>query len=203
MAIKLPNLSGAGAHRLIACARIKKSDKSVQQLLKERRSLIFPYTASGRNFFGRLITGGFVGHFHVECATPEYFPAGMKPKPNATLKEFEAIAEPVMGCDAGIRIKCFFEVPLAALSKTGVIQTLSAETIAAGVSVKLTAGTLTLSGSPIHRVEWRLENDERIRIGLDSLRTQQITQDYLNELLAWSRSLFDVIILSKEAKSNA
>ena len=201
MPIKFPNLANAGAFHLVACARIKTSTKSVQESLRERQSLIFPYTVSARSFFARLITGGVPGHFHVECVAPEFFGERGKPKPNSTLSDFEAIAKPIIGCDARVRVKCLFKVPISSLSKTGVIRTLSAETTAAGVSVKLTAGTLSLSGSPIDKVEWTLEDGELIRIGLDSLHSQRITETYLDDLLNESRSLFDVIILSKEAKS--
>jgi hypothetical protein len=202
MAIKLPNVSAAGALRLITCSRVKAPGKAVREALKQRRSLIFPYRVSGRDFFGRLITGGVTGHFHFECAAPESFAEAFKPKPNSTVKEFEAIADTVIGCDAAVRAICFFQVPISALSKTGVIRTLSAETTAAGVSVKLTAGTLTLSGSPIDRVEWKLQEDDLIRIGLESVSSIRISENYLNDLLNESRSLFDVIILEKEAKSN-
>jgi hypothetical protein len=202
MAIKLPNLSAAGALRLIVCARVKRPGKIVQESLKQRRSLIFTYSVSGRNFFGRLITGGFPGHFHVECASPESFAEASKPKPNSTVQEFQAIADPVVGCDAGAQARCFFEVPISDLSKTGVIRTLSAETTAAGVSVKLTAGTLAFSGSPIDRVEWKIQADDSIRIGLESVSSVKITENYLDDLLNETRSLFDVIILGKETKSN-
>jgi hypothetical protein len=202
MAIKLPNVSAAGALRFITCSRVKASGKIVRESLKQRRSLIFTYRVSGRDFFGRLITGGVTGHFHVECAAPESFAEAFKPKPNSTVKEFEAIADAIIGCDATIRSIGFFQVPLSDLSKTGVIRTLSAETTAAGMSVKLTAGTLKLSGSPIDRIEWKLQEDDSIRIGLENVSPIRISENYLNDLLNESRSLFDVIILAKEAKSN-
>ena len=200
MPIILPDLTTSGLLRLGVCGRIVEPDKSLAKWLEERRSLICTYTLSHKKYFARVITGGVKGHFHVESASSTFFPR--QPNTNAQRKDWDVTTDKVIGAQVIARIRSWFEVPLTSLAQNGVIRTLSQPTSAAGASLKLTAGTLTLSGSPIDRVEWELRDKQRIRVAIDSVRTVTIDENYLVEMQKWSRALFDATVLSTEVTAN-
>src|SRR5437762_6021869 len=66
MPIKLPNLAETQAVRLIACGYVEPKDKSLLSWLNRRRTLISSYSVARHNYFLRVGTGGFSGHFHLE-----------------------------------------------------------------------------------------------------------------------------------------
>ncbi|HEV2803361.1 MAG TPA: hypothetical protein VGW57_00385 [Chthoniobacterales bacterium] len=201
MPIKLPNLAETDTIRLIACGSIEAKQKSLRTWLNQRRALISSYKVANRAYFVRCATGGFSGHFHLECAAPGAFTS--RPKANTRLKDIDALSEKVLGLPIKVRLTCYFLVPIASLGATGIIRTLSADTTAAGVSMKLTAGTLALSGSPIQSVRWELEDDARlVRIAVVTLRKRILAEDYLIEAQQWSRSLFDVMIMARGVSRN-
>lgn len=200
MSIKLPNLAEHEAIRLITCGRIDEKSKSFLQWLNEDRELVSSYKIGDNAYFVRCGTGGFSGHFHLECASSSAL--GSRPKSTARKKAIDAVVDKILGLPITARVTCYFLVPVSSLAETGIIRTLSASTTAAGVSMKLTAGTLALSGSPIQTIRWELQKgDSLIKIGIVSIRKRILAADYLVEAQAWSRSLFDVMILSG-AKQN-
>jgi hypothetical protein len=69
--------------------------------------------------------------------------------------------------------------------------------------MKLTSGVLTLSSSPIDRIEWTILNSDNIQVGLEKILSRTLTENYLVELLRGSRSLFDVMILNRGSQANA
>jgi hypothetical protein len=201
MPIKLPNLAENQAIRLIACGSIEGKEKSLRNWLNQRRAMISSYTAGKHTYFVRCATGGFSGHFHLECASPKAFV--FQPKRTATRKDIDAVTQRVLGLPITVRVSCYFVVPIASLAATGIIRTLSADTTAAGVSMKLTAGTLALTGSPIQNIRWELEDDASfVKIGVVSIRKRILAEDYLLEAHQWSRSLFDVMIMAQEGRKN-
>jgi hypothetical protein len=69
--------------------------------------------------------------------------------------------------------------------------------------MKLTAGTLALSGSPIQSIRWELEEDGAfVKIAVVTLRKKILAEDYLTEAQQWSRSLFDVMIMARGVSRN-
>jgi hypothetical protein len=69
--------------------------------------------------------------------------------------------------------------------------------------MKLTAGTLALSGSPIQSIGWELEDGgSLVKIGVVTMRKRILTEDYLLEAHQWSRSLFDVMIMARGTEKN-
>jgi hypothetical protein len=196
MPIKLPNLAENEAIRLIACGSIGGKQKSFRRWLNQRRALISSYEVGKHTYFVRCATGGFSGHFHLECAAPKAFVS--QPKRTASRKDIDAVTDKVLGLPITVRVSCYFLVPIASLAATGIIRTLSADTTSAGVSMKLTAGTLALSGSPIQNIRWELEEDGAlVKIGVVTIRKRILAEDYLVEAHEWSRSLFDVMIMAQ------
>jgi hypothetical protein len=203
MPIKLPDLADVGALRLIACGRISTRHRHLASWLDQRRVLVCSYSAGNSKFFARLLTGGSRGHFHIECAAANAFSRSNRPKPNTNRRDFDGLTERVIGQQIDVRFRCYFVIPLADLAPNGIIRSLSSETTAAGVSMKLTSGVLTLSSSPIDRIEWTILNSDNIQVGLEKILSRTLAESYLVELLRWSRSLFDVMILNRGTQANA
>jgi hypothetical protein len=122
MPIKLPNLAQNQAIRLIACGSIEGKQKLFRGWLNQKRTLISSYEAGKHTYFLRCATGGFAGHFHLECAAPEAFI--VQPKRTASRKDIDAVTEKVLGLPITVRVTCYFLVPIASLVATGIIRTL-------------------------------------------------------------------------------
>jgi len=203
MPIKLPDLASGKAIRLVACGKILKPSVALSEWLRTSRALYYAYRTRRKRYYTRLLTGGKANHFHLEIVSSDVMP----PPPKTLLSsrtEFEDATSETLGCEISVSSSCFFIVPLDSLSPTAVIRTLSAETNTAGVSMKLTSGGLSVKGSPIGEIEWRLMDDQEsgmIQIGITSVLSKVITENYLKELLQFMRSLFETFILTQEPKT--
>ncbi|MGI8960136.1 MAG: hypothetical protein ACR2IV_10325, partial [Bryobacteraceae bacterium] len=147
MPIKLPDLSRTGALRLVACGHVEETTASLNEWLAQPRNLVCAYSVGGRRYYSRLMTGPPKRHFHLEILSADV--ASNPPKSLlVTRKQLNDATDKVLGQEINVTTRCFFVTRPESLSPTAVIRTLLEERTAAGVSMKLTSGTLALKGSP-------------------------------------------------------
>lgn len=200
--MKLPNLKTTGAIRLIACGTLTSPAKISDARLNQERRLICSYLVAGEKHFARIMTGTFRGHFHIEAATMSFFKRA--PQTNAKRKDLDDVIRQVVDEEIRVRLICDFVVPFSELPANAVIRLLSSETSAAGVSMRLTGGVLTLTGSPVEKVQWSLREDgKHVTVSVESRTTCAITDDYLVDLQRRSRSLFEIAVLGRAGTIHA
>lgn len=198
MAIDLPNLSSSTSARIVACGAVYTDEKAILEWLKTRRHMIAAYKKGGARHFVRLMTGGRKNrHFHFEVALAKWFPSDAQPTVTSKLSEIQETAAKLLGAKLDLNLSCDFSMDFKQLPEGGPIRLLSAETRAAGTSVQLTAGVLTVSGSRINEIAWSRYSEDRVMITLEAQLDLNVGPKYLSEGQELMERFFRVLVLGQ------
>jgi hypothetical protein len=80
----------------------------------------------------------------------------------------------------------------------GLVRLMSAESVSAGLRVKLTAGTLSVTGAPVDHVSWVLRDDgSNVLVHVAGERSFKVGGNYLIEALEWINLQFKAFLLGR------
>ena len=198
MTFDLPEIEKADCKLFTACGRVVTRDKSLSKFFSGKRPLIASVKHGRSQQFVRLCFGE-AGHLDVDVATPAYFREGWKPKPTHTWPQIQALLGRFVGQKIQVRIEGVFSLPVERLPESGFIRMLSVESNFPNVSMKLTGGTFSVTGTSIQRIAWSLEHDgKRFEVRLRSTVKATLKETYLEELFRSLDESLQVFVLSKE-----
>lgn len=198
MVFELPNLRSGRASRLIACGAILTDNKKLLEWLSSERQLIAAYTKGGIRHFARLITGGRKKkHFHLEVALADWFRDAGVPTPNSKISEIHDAIERVIGLKIALNLGADFLIRSEELPETGPIKILSAKTQAAGTTIELTGGVLSVAGSRITQISWGRIDETRTMITLHAYLDSTVAPKYLFDSQDLMERFFKVLVLAQ------
>lgn len=158
-------------------------------------SLIAEYKPSSEPILARLVPpyprdadGDF--HIHVDLARA----SSKKAEPNASIGGILEKLEPFLGQKAYLFLRGTFRVSEI---HSPLLRPMLAEYTVGNVQVRLTGGTLKVSGTPIETISWRLEEGGSARIELETRTDQVLTESYLVEGLDLLESAFKAMFKEK------
>lgn len=202
MNFALPEIEKAGCQSFTACGRVVTRDKSLSKFFSGKRPLIGSVKHGRSHRFIRLCFGE-AGHLHLDIATPAYFQARWKPKPTHTWPHIQGLLGRFMGQKIQVRAVGVFSLPFEKLPGSSLIRMLSVESKSPKVSMKLTGGTFSVSGAPIQRLTWSLEDDGKgIEVRLRSTVKATVNETYLVDLFRLLNESLQVLVLGDEKKPN-
>lgn len=198
----LPEIEKVGCQSFTACGRVVTRDKSLSKSLSRK----LPLTASVKQ--GRLqrfirLCFDEGGHLHLDVATPAYFGRERTPKPTHTWLQLQGSLSRFIGQKIQVRAVGVFLLPFERLPQSSLLRAMSfVESKTTTVSMKLTSGGLSVTGAPIQKISWSLENDRKdIEIRLRSTQAVSVNQMYLADLFGVLQEFFQVFVLGDENKA--
>jgi len=198
MAFELPNLRTGRASRLVACGAVLTENKKLLKWLSSERQLIAVYSKSGVRHFVRLMTGGRKKkHFHVEVALADWFRDAGTPTSNSKISDVNDCVDRVIGDKTALNLGADFLVRSDELPDAGPIKILSAKTQAAGTTVELTGGVLSVAGSRITQISWRRADERHTMITLYAYLDSIVAAKYLFDSQDLMERFFRVLVLAQ------
>lgn len=198
MAFELPNLKSGRASRLFACGAVVTENKKLLEWLSSERQLVAAYTKSGVRYFARLMTGGRKKkHFHMEVALADWFRDAGTPSANSKISDINACVERVLGDKIALNLGADFLVRSDELPDAGPIKILSAKTQAAGTTIELTGGVLSVAGSRITQISWGRADERHTMITLYAYLDSVVAPKYLFDSQDLMERFFRVLVLAQ------
>lgn len=191
MPIILPDLN-RNCRDLTFCGCVYASAYSgtAQLPAQSEKSLVAEYSGSSERMFARLMIpfprdddGDF--HIHVDLTRSK------KVTPNASVEDIVTRLEPFIGQKADLVMKGTFRV--AELHST-LLRPMVAEYRVGDVQVRMTGGTVAVTGAPVQTISWQIEDDSsasiEMRIRTDKVLTESYIVDGLDLLEIAFKALF-------------
>jgi hypothetical protein len=200
MTIVLPELEKAGCLEFTACSQVL--DKAVLQRFSDKASQVAVARCGRLKRFVRLgVSKG--GHLHLDVATPAYFAGGQLPKPTHSWAQIQGRLSPFQEERIRVRTVGLFSVPLDRLPESGLIKLLSLESKTPAVSIKLTGGTLSVTGAPIQRISWTVgKNAKQIEVRLQTTQNGTVSEMFLTDLFKLLNDSLHALVLGDDKRSN-
>ncbi len=133
-------------------------------------------------------------HVHIRIAILESF-EGTPPRVNSTLDEIFKLIEPFMGKKIRTEIDGVFRVEMTEMSP--LIRSSFVETTVEKVHVKLTGGTLSVQGTPIHTIGWKLGKSGKVNVLVEARTETELTASYLVDGLDLIESAFRAMVVGE------
>jgi hypothetical protein len=166
------------------------------------KSLVAEYEKSGRKVFMRLVLP-FPGdddnemHVHVDLSAGERWKK-KPPKVNSTTDDILAKLAPLIGKKMNVTLRGRFRVALAELPSF--IRVMLGESNVNNVKVRMSEGTLTVRGAPIHEIGWViLDEDAGANISLVARTEMNLEESYLVKELDLLESAFKAFIVGENS----
>jgi len=196
MSFVLPSLEKECCLRFTVCSHVMRPRASVKRLFSKDSEMI---AKNDSGYFIRLAVG--TGrHVHVDVARPAFFTDSetQTPKTDCSWPQLQKALGHFVGEKVEARVSGFFLLPINNLSGSEFVKLLSVETKIASFSIKLTGGTLTLSGAPINRIRWNLrKGGKEMVFDLRSVFAGALDEAYLVDLFNTLVSSFRLFITEK------
>lgn len=201
MTFALPEIETADCKSFTACGRVVTRDKSLFKLFSGKRPLVAAVKHGRSRRYIRLCFGE-AGHLHLDIAAPACFQGRWKPKPTHTWPHIQDLLSRFIGQKIQVRAVGVFALPLEKLPGSSLIRMLSVESKSPRVSMKLTGGAFSVTGAPIQKITWSLEDDGKgVEIRLRSSLEATVNETYLVELFRLLNESLQVFVLGNEKKS--
>jgi len=198
MTFVLPEIEQARCQLFTACGRVATRDKSLGKLLPKNQPVIASVKRGRSRQFVRLCFDPG-GHLHFDVATLSHFPRPWKPKPTHTWQHIQDLLGRFSGQKIQVRAVGVFSLPFERLPASSLIRMLSVESKSPKVSMKLTGGTFSVTGAPIQRLTWSLEDDGKgIEVRLRSTLKARVNETYLVDLFRLLNESLQVLVLRDE-----
>jgi hypothetical protein len=195
MSIKLPRLKEASCVILTACAELKPENVAFLKDLSEKEERVTKGRSGAATVYLRLLTDCVDGrHLHIDCALIDYFSGAKAPKTTDKMRDIAKILDQAMGAVVDVYASATFVLPLSQMPEKGMVGLLYGKQETVGVSMRLTAGTFTISGTPVRSIKWSVDSKKKqVRLKLEAEKQAHIVSDtYLQELLDWTASQLEV-----------
>ena len=206
MPIQIPRFEKKNCLAVTACGRLKGEGLPGRGKIREEKPRVARYqTKSGTAFVRAWLGGRAKRHLHVDCALQTFF--GTRQRPKATHKKAEVlkVVEGAIGAQIDVSLRGCFEVPLAELPERGIIRSLAREQKTLDMSIRLTGGSLSLTGAPIKKVHWTelKDNNALVSVTIEGERTATVSERYMCEMWEWINDEFSLFILGKRKDGKA
>ncbi|MBM4017011.1 MAG: hypothetical protein FJ288_01575 [Planctomycetes bacterium] len=196
MGFNLPHLEKTTCLNLTVCGEVK--DRVCKARLAKARVMVAKYHSGHKTGYLRVMPRNLGKHLHVDCARREFFAESESKLPKVTQSKAKAlqVLEACCGSNIDATVAGYFRLDSHKLPERGIIRSLSTETGSAGLRVRLTAGTLSVSGAPITTVRWAVRGKkERMLLQVVGERSFTVSETYLEEALQWIGTMFQKFIL--------
>ena len=201
-AVNLPLFVNTRCKSLTLCGLVRSKDKRAVELLGKSQKMIASYRVEAGRAYATLITRERPGlRLHLDFATQDVFPRSRAPKPTHTKNDILRFLDAVVGSEAEVDVFGRFLVSVDELPEQGLIRSLSAlEVKRDGVGMRLTGGTLSISGAPVGRIRWSiLSGGKEATVEVQAEKSVIIKEGYLEEVLVWVEDQFEHFILERSA----
>lgn len=184
MAIQWPTVAEASCQSLTVCGEIVADKKEIRQWCDRKLKdnwLAYRISVEHGPMYARIGLGGKSGkHCHVDVAVPAFFD-GDEPKADLTEADAAERLNPLMGEKIEAAVRGVFTLPAANLPYI-IKLTQSIVATEGDVSIRITGGTLSIKGTPIHRITWTLDEAEKdAKISMSAKTSLTISDSYLVE----------------------
>ena len=198
MKLHWPNLSQRTSDFLQLCGSVVEPPEAIGRWLKSERLLLSSFRKESKRYFVRFLTGGArKNHFHIEIASSALF--ATMPKSTAKLTQIANCFEKVVGLSLNLRARAEFENSIADLPERGLIRLFSGENKTGEVSMKMTAATFSLAGSPVRKISWNIiGGGQRVSTIIEAEKTVTMGAFYMTESLEWLFSLHSLFVLGRD-----
>jgi hypothetical protein len=120
---------------------------------------------------------------HIDVAKPEHF-RGHVPTPNTTFTKIQSALRPLIGQQVDAQILATYRIPTAELPPSGLIRLMSVESKWGDFTMRLTGGTLELTGAPLSSLKWyQRKRGEVTIITIDARRSLTLDDQYFHRAL--------------------
>ena len=203
MAINIPDLPAASCRWFIACGKLARSETTAIEWLKKHEGYQIAKCRSHgqrvwiRSIFGRQVSG----HCHIDVATRDVFDPERPPKATrswvAVRKQLKQLIE--LRPKAVIEAEGHYDIPIDELPEMIKFTTMLFNSDKDGVAVKMSAGRLAVSGTPIYAITWILDEEEKAktaRVRIEARVATRIDEGYLVRIFDLLKTGLDSFIAS-------
>lgn len=198
MAIELPKFENTYGLFLSACGKLKDAETGAKEKDEGPAKVARYLGAEGGAIIRAWVTGKKGTYLHVDCALKRYFQKGRVPKVTGKKEEVLKIIESVRGKEIELNINAGFDVPVKDIPENGMIRSLSEEQKSIDMCLKLTGAELSISGAPINRIHWSIQDKGGKAVARIHIRGEMATiveGTYLLECWEWINKLFLVFVM--------
>jgi hypothetical protein len=205
MTLILPDFSSHRCLELASCGFVREEDaeKPREDLREPDKQLISKYTKSDKDVYMRLILPfpwegkpGSKIHVHLVLATADRF-TKKPPRTNCEPEEILAHLDPLIGKEINVHLTGKFRVPPDELPPF--IRSSFVETTVNDIQVRMTGGTLSVKGTPIHTISWERRTGEgSVMVTLDARTDIRLQGKYLEAGLETLESAFRAIVVGEK-----
>ncbi len=207
MSVQVPTFDDSYGLFMRACGPLRGHLGTTMRSLDLGQERVARYrTQSGSAFLRAWLGGKARQHLHVDCAKRAYFRSSLLPKVTHKKAEVLQIIEEVLGTEIDLAIVACFEVPVAALPETGLIRSLAGEQTSTGMSVKLVGCELSLTGAPVTRIGWNMdegEGEDIVHVRMHARRSTVVSERYLAESWEWICRQLELFVLGRRKDERA
>jgi hypothetical protein len=196
MSLRLPALTDKRCLLLAFCGSVVSEGNNPIEELSREKQMTARYTKAGRTVFFRLWVGAEHPRNHVDVAIAprELFGRGQAPKVTHKIEEIQAAVAFLAGRPIQVDARGWFQVPQEELPS--LIQSTLIQTEADEVQIRMSGGTLSVRGAPIHTIAWFIPSEgQPAQVTLEARTTMDFTESYLEDGLALIESAFNAFIL--------
>jgi hypothetical protein len=139
-------------------------------------------------------------HLHVDVAKSSFFETGSLPKPTHSWGTMQKVWERFLNQKIKLRGVGVYSLPFTNLPESGLIRSMSIESRSGDMGIKLTAGTISLSGAPVQRLKWSLIKSKanKVEVELESRKERVLSELYLLETLETIDNAFGLFVMGHE-----
>jgi hypothetical protein len=209
MSLNLPDFAERKCLEIAFCGFLPadKADAAHANLAVLKKSLIARYTKSGKDVYVRLYLpfpwekeAGDRVHIHFVLAAADWFRKS-PPQTNSKPEEIFNLVEAFLGKEMDVRLTGIFRVPMGELPPF--IRSTAVETTFNEVKLRMTAGTISVHGTPIQSISWELPNrGDLAEVTLEAKSCLKFEDTYLESGLELLEAAFRAFIVGerKDAK---
>jgi hypothetical protein len=194
MPIILPDFTNRYCQQITACSHVLTEEKSLLQLFKDEATMIASVSRGKSKLFVRVALNESA-HLHVDIAKPSFFGGKNNPRPTHAWETVQKLWARFLDQKIKLRGVGCYTLPFAELPEAGLIKSIAVESKSGDVGMRLTAGTITLSGAPIQRLKWSLGNATKtVAVELEVRREQVLSELYLLDTQKIVETSFNVFV---------
>jgi hypothetical protein len=203
--MQLPRFEDPYCKAITACGQIRAGDKSLLELLGKKTPMIASYTVPSGTAYLQVLRGEkHKQRLHIDCALAREFAKGPIPKVTHEMANLQHLLNRAVGSEIDVRIIGTFVLPLSKLPEPGMIRSLLGGMKTGNVEMRLTAGTLSISGAPISEIRWSImDRGTSVRIEVRAGVSKRIEDSYLPSLVDWVNQQFLRFVLGRTKNANA
>lgn len=200
MSIKLPNFNDSKCVIFTACGEVQPTKEKEIPFYKTRKDMVGYYKAGRKNAFIDIMLPSSKSnlHLHIDCVLASNIQKKSIPKATHEISEIQEKIQPYLNNDIEVHITAFYKLLISELPERGLIKSLIVKEKTGDIELKLTSGSFSITGAPIHEVGWKIHESEKIvSIKIEGFKSDVLDDLYLIRLFQWMDDNFNIFVLSK------